>query len=263
VAAGDVMTGSMIALVGDYIQLRRGLGYRSPSQERALRALARYLDGQAHDGPIPLESSLDWATTTRSSDPCNPARRLTVVRGFLRHLAALDGATEVPAPGLLGPTGHRRPPHVYSDGEIAEHHRGPLRSLHRTHPGRRAVRAPRIGFPQLVQDYFLRRLVQQRGASARTVESYRDAFELLFGFVEQRVGKSPSALEMADLDAPLVLDFLPRDRARQHHADPQRPACRDPLVHAVRRGPRPGFAAPLQVPRSGAARIAATWSRVR
>ena len=119
-AAGDVMTGPMIALVGDYIELRRGLGYRSPSQERALRALARYLDGQAHDGPIPLELSLDWATATRSSDPRNPARRLTVVRGFLRHLAALDGVTGVPAPGLLGPTGHRRPPHVYSDEEIAE-----------------------------------------------------------------------------------------------------------------------------------------------
>jgi site-specific recombinase XerD len=70
------------------------------------------------------------------------------------------------------------------------------------------VRAPQIGFPQLVQDFFLRRLVQQRGASARTVESYRDAFELLFDYLEQRTGKPPSALRMADLDAPAVLDFL-------------------------------------------------------
>ena len=73
-----------------------------------------------HDGPIPLESSLDWATSTASADPCNPARRLAAVRGFLRHLSALDGATEVPAPGLLGPTGHRTPPHVYSDREIGD-----------------------------------------------------------------------------------------------------------------------------------------------
>jgi site-specific recombinase XerD len=70
------------------------------------------------------------------------------------------------------------------------------------------VRTPQIGFGQLVQDFFLRRLIAQRGASARTVESYRDAFELLFGFVEQRTGKPPSALSLADLDAPLVLDFL-------------------------------------------------------
>ncbi|MCA1673895.1 MAG: tyrosine-type recombinase/integrase, partial [Actinobacteria bacterium] len=46
--------------------------------------------------------------------------RLTTVRGFLRHLTALDGVTDVPTPGLLGPTGHRTPPHVYSDREIAD-----------------------------------------------------------------------------------------------------------------------------------------------
>lgn len=70
------------------------------------------------------------------------------------------------------------------------------------------MRSAQIGFPQLVQDFFLRRLVAQRGASARTVEAYRDAFELLLGFAQQRTGKPPSALTMADLDAPLILDFL-------------------------------------------------------
>lgn len=70
------------------------------------------------------------------------------------------------------------------------------------------MRSPQIGFPQLVQDFFLRRLIAQRGASARTVEAYRDAFELLLGFAEQRAGKPPSALSLADLDAPMVLDFL-------------------------------------------------------
>jgi integrase/recombinase XerD len=114
------MTGSVSALVADYVALRRDLGYRSPSQERALRAFARYLDQAGHDGPVPLEASLDWATSTGSADPCNPARRLAAVRGFLRHLSAADGATEVPAPGLLGPVGHRSPPHVYSDREIGD-----------------------------------------------------------------------------------------------------------------------------------------------
>jgi site-specific recombinase XerD len=70
------------------------------------------------------------------------------------------------------------------------------------------MRAPQIGFDQLVQDFFLGRLIQQRGASARTVESYRDAFELLFGYLDQHVGKRPSTLTVADLDAPVILDFL-------------------------------------------------------
>lgn len=70
------------------------------------------------------------------------------------------------------------------------------------------MRAAQIGFAQLVQDFFTRRLIAERGASTRTVEAYRDAFELLLDFAEQRTGKPPSALILADLDAPLVLDFL-------------------------------------------------------
>lgn len=113
------MTGSVAVLVEDYITLRRGLGYRSPGQESYLRGFAGHLDRTGHHGPVPLTASVDWASSTSTADPCNPARRLTVVRGFLRHLSALDGATEVPPPGLLGPTGHRKAPHVYSDSEIA------------------------------------------------------------------------------------------------------------------------------------------------
>lgn len=67
---------------------------------------------------------------------------------------------------------------------------------------------PSVALPTLVQDFFLRRLVQQRGASARTVESYRDTFRLLFAFAQQRTGRPPAALALDDLDAPLVLDFL-------------------------------------------------------
>lgn len=114
------MSGAMTVLAIDFIAMRRQLGYRSPSQERAVRALARYLDQAGHGVPVPLEASLDWAASTLSGDPFNPARRLAAVRGFLRHLSALDGATEVPVPGLLGPPGHRTPPHVYSDAEIAD-----------------------------------------------------------------------------------------------------------------------------------------------
>lgn len=113
------MTATVTQRVQEYVQLRRQLGYRSPSQERALRSFGRYLDGCGHRGPIPLAVTLAWATATTSTDPSNPARRLATVRGFLRHLGALDGATDVPAPGLLGSTGPRRPPHIYSDQEIS------------------------------------------------------------------------------------------------------------------------------------------------
>ncbi len=47
-----------------------------------------------------------------------------------------------------------------------------------------------------------------RSAGVSPVESYRDAFELLFGYIETRYAKPPSALSTADLDAPVILDFL-------------------------------------------------------
>lgn len=112
------MIGTVADAVDGFIALRRGLGYASVTQERALRAFGRHLDG--HRGPIPLEMTLDWAAASSSGDLRNPARRLAMVRGFLRHLHGLDDATDVPAPGLLGPTGLRTPPHVYSDSEIAD-----------------------------------------------------------------------------------------------------------------------------------------------
>ena len=51
-SSGVSMNGSVSALVGDYVAMRRGLGYRSRVQERALRAFARHLDGAGHRGPI-------------------------------------------------------------------------------------------------------------------------------------------------------------------------------------------------------------------
>ena len=79
------------------------------------------------------------------------------------------------------------------------------------------MRAPQIGFDQLVQDFFVRRLINEGGVSPRTVESYRDAFELLFGFIEARLGKSPTKLVMADVDAPVILDFLDHLEIDRHN----------------------------------------------
>lgn len=62
-------------------------------------------------------------------------------------------------------------------------------------------------FPALLQEFF-QRLVTERGVSAHTIASYRDTFQLLLGFAQQRTGRPPSALTLEDLDAPLVLAFL-------------------------------------------------------
>lgn len=63
-------------------------------------------------------------------------------------------------------------------------------------------------FPGLLQAFFTDRLMRQRKASPQTIASYRDAFCLLFKFIQKRFNKTPSSLSMDDLDAPVIVDFL-------------------------------------------------------
>lgn len=70
------------------------------------------------------------------------------------------------------------------------------------------MRSAEISFPGLLQDFFQRRLVAERGASPQTIASYRDSFELLLRFAERRTKRAPSALMLSDLDAPMILAFL-------------------------------------------------------
>ena len=59
-----------------------------------------------------------------------------------------------------------------------------------------------------LQAFFTDRLARQRHASGQTVAAYRDAWRLLLAFAAERTGKQPGQLDIADLDAPLVGDFL-------------------------------------------------------
>lgn len=112
------MTATFMQQVEDYIALRRGLGARLRSQAPALLDFGRFLDRAGHFGPITSELALRWAQAPRSKDPAQTARRLGVIRNFLRHRAGFDPATEVPPPQLLGCGIRRKPPHVYSPAEV-------------------------------------------------------------------------------------------------------------------------------------------------
>jgi integrase/recombinase XerD len=60
----------------------------------------------------------------------------------------------------------------------------------------------------LLEAFFTERLQRQRQASPNTIAAYRDAFRLLLGFAQKQLGKAPSDLLLADIDAPLVSAFL-------------------------------------------------------
>jgi integrase/recombinase XerD len=62
--------------------------------------------------------------------------------------------------------------------------------------------------PPLLQGFFTERLARQREASPHTIAAYRDRFRLLLTFVYQQTGKTPSKLELGDLDTTSITAFL-------------------------------------------------------
>ncbi len=69
-----------------------------------------------------------------------------------------------------------------------------------------------------ITDFLRERLPLQRGASEHTCESYAYAFQLLFQFASDRLGVTPSALCVEQLDAPLVMDFLQYLETERHNS---------------------------------------------
>jgi integrase/recombinase XerD len=71
-----------------------------------------------------------------------------------------------------------------------------------------AVMKGMSNFPTLLERFFTQRLMTQRQASPHTIASYRDTFRLLLGFAQKQLHKSPSKLDLSDLDAPFIGAFL-------------------------------------------------------
>ncbi len=59
-----------------------------------------------------------------------------------------------------------------------------------------------------LQAFFADYLCQQRRLSPHTIFSCRDTFRLLLAFLRDQTGVEPSALQITDVEAPVVLRFL-------------------------------------------------------
>jgi integrase/recombinase XerD len=106
------------AAVGDYLATRRALGFKLHAHERLLRSFVSYLQRRGADR-ITIDLAVEWATQPADTDPLWWSRRLSVVRGFARHMHALDPDTEIPPADLLPMRAGRITPHLYSPADIA------------------------------------------------------------------------------------------------------------------------------------------------
>ncbi len=103
----------------DYLALRRSLGHDLADAHRLLPRFVAYLD--AIGAPtVTIEAALAWSTEP-DVDPASNVwpHRMTVVRGFARHMAGIDARTEVPPVGLVPSRQRWRPPFIYSSADVA------------------------------------------------------------------------------------------------------------------------------------------------
>jgi len=81
------------------------------------------------------------------------------------------------------------------------------------------ITAPRpVSFASLVQQFFTEYLVTQRALSPRTIASYRDAMLLFLDFARKRLGKMPTAQNLADIEPDLILAFLDHLEQERHNS---------------------------------------------
>ena len=112
---------AMSALAGraqEYLRIRRMLGHELAEAARLLPRFVAYLDDIGAE-VITVQAALAWAQQPQARPGSKvQARRMTVARGFARHMAGIDPRTQVPPPGLLPCRQRWRPPFIYSDADI-------------------------------------------------------------------------------------------------------------------------------------------------
>lgn len=103
----------------EYLRLRRSLGHDLAEAHRLLPRFVAYLDA-AGAATVTLEAALGWAQQPAWQPGSSVwSRRMTIARGFARHMAAIDPRTEIPPPGLIPSRQRWRPPFIFSPADVA------------------------------------------------------------------------------------------------------------------------------------------------
>jgi integrase/recombinase XerD len=101
----------------DYMAVRRALGFKLHGHDGLLADFLDYLE-RSDARAVTSAAALAWATGRPHASPAQWAHRLSVVRGFARHLQCLDSSVEVPPSDLLGRRRYRPSSHLYSEADI-------------------------------------------------------------------------------------------------------------------------------------------------
>jgi len=103
--------------VAEYLEMRRGLGYKLEHHGRLLPQFVAFLE-QRHASLITTALALEFATEPAQASVMWWHQRLAVVRGFAIYVHAFDVRHEVPPANLLPAKYRRAIPYLYSQAQI-------------------------------------------------------------------------------------------------------------------------------------------------
>jgi integrase len=102
----------------EYLRLRRALGHELAEAARLLPRFVAYLD-DIGVVTVTVDAALAWSLQPDAARGTSlRARRMTVARGFARHMAGIDPGTQVPPLGLVSYCQRWRRPFIYSPADI-------------------------------------------------------------------------------------------------------------------------------------------------
>ena len=105
--------------VDDYLELRRGLGFKLVNHGACLGEFVSFLE-QRKTSQITTALAVQFAMLHPQQEPKAKAGRYSVVRGFASYRVGADPATEIPPIGLVRGRSRRSRPYLYSDQEVRQ-----------------------------------------------------------------------------------------------------------------------------------------------
>lgn len=102
--------------LGEYLAMRRGLGYGLARQEKLLGQYLTFLDQRA-ETRVTVQNALEWAKLPAGGKAWW-SQRLAAVRAFARYLVSVGEPAEVPSAELLPDQPHRAVPYLYTEQQI-------------------------------------------------------------------------------------------------------------------------------------------------
>jgi len=111
------MTGRLTEQLGNYLMMRRALGYKLERVELLLGQFIAHLTESGTPDGFTIDDTIRWATAPQRSSWWH-AQRMSAVRGFAVYLHAIDPTVPVPPSDLIPGSAQRAVPYLYSDQDI-------------------------------------------------------------------------------------------------------------------------------------------------